>query len=168
MQKKLILTGNIKFTYFGRWRVREFKEVVNPLSKSTGIVWSRNLTGNYCTANIVIKSGCWSHKKTYLIPWIRLKKKNSVCPRRQSILQLRSIKRNLHSEKFYAAWGQFHQRFYVRRSQKRKKESQLKQLFALSGSACLKALRKHIGEIDPTWCKMSADKLKKVVVNATK
>ena len=36
---------------------------MNPLSKNTGIVRSRNLTGNYCTANIVIKSGCWSHKK---------------------------------------------------------------------------------------------------------
>ena len=38
--------------------------------------------------------------------------------------------------------------FYARRSQKGKKESQLKQLFALSGSAGVKAERKHIDEIN--------------------
>ena len=48
--------------------------------------------------------------------------------------------------------GQFHQHFmhsfYARRSQKRKK-TQLKQLFAILGSAGIKASRKHIDEIDP-------------------
>ena len=47
---------------------------------------------------------------------------------------------------------QFHQcftcSFYARRSQKHQKDSQVKQLFALSGSSCIKAARKHIGEID--------------------
>ena len=50
-------------------------------------------------------------------------------------------------------WGQFHQlfkrSFYVCRSQKRQKDSQLKQLFALSGSVGVKAARKYVGEIDP-------------------
>ena len=48
--------------------------------------------------------------------------------------------------------------FYVRRSQKCKKDSQLKQLFALLGSAGVKAGRKHIDEIDP-WCKVLGIKL---------
>ena len=55
-------------------------------------------------------------------------------------------------------WDQFHQNFmsfYVRRSQKRKKDTQLKQLFALSGSACVKAVSKHVGEIDD-WSKSHA------------
>ena len=43
----------------------------------------------------------------------------------------------------------FMRSFYVRRSKKRKKDSQLKQLFALLGSVCLKDARKHVGEIDP-------------------
>ena len=51
--------------------------------------------------------------------------------------------------------GQFHQHFtssfYVHRSQKRKKESQVKQLFALSGSVGVKSGRKHVGEIDPRF-----------------
>ena len=38
---------------------------------------------------------------------------------------------------------------YARRSQKRQKDSQVKQLFALLGSACVKAARKHVDEIDP-------------------
>ena len=49
--------------------------------------------------------------------------------------------------------SQFHQHFmsnfYTRRSQKHYKDSQLKQLFALLGSACVKAARKHVDEIDP-------------------
>ena len=48
---------------------------------------------------------------------------------------------------------QFHQHcthsFYTQRSQKRKKDSQLKQLFAHSGSAGIKSARKYIDEIDP-------------------
>ena len=39
--------------------------------------------------------------------------------------------------------------FDAHRSQKGKKDIQLKQLFALSGSACVKAARKHVNEIDP-------------------
>ena len=39
--------------------------------------------------------------------------------------------------------------FYTSRSQKHKKDSQVKQLFVLSGSAGVKAARKHIDEIDP-------------------
>ena len=39
--------------------------------------------------------------------------------------------------------------FYLRRSHKCKKDSQVKQLFALLGSARVKALRKNINEIDP-------------------
>ena len=50
--------------------------------------------------------------------------------------------------------GQFHQHFtssfYTFRSQKRKKDSQLKQLFALLGSARIKAAHKHFDEIDPS------------------
>ena len=50
-------------------------------------------------------------------------------------------------------WGQFHKQFtgsfYVRRSQKRKKDSQVWQLFALLGSARVKAARKYVDEIDP-------------------
>ena len=48
---------------------------------------------------------------------------------------------------------QFHQRVYAQllRTQvpKAQKDSQLKQLFALSGSACVKAARKHVNKIDP-------------------
>ena len=40
--------------------------------------------------------------------------------------------------------------FYARRSQKLKKDSQLKQLFALSGSVGVKA-NIHVDEIDPRW-----------------
>ena len=49
--------------------------------------------------------------------------------------------------------GQFHQHFtsgfYASRSQKHNKDSQLKQLFALLGSAGIKAVCKHVDEIDP-------------------
>ena len=49
--------------------------------------------------------------------------------------------------------GQFHQHFkcsfYAQRSQKCKHDSQFKQLFALLGSAGIKAASKHIDEIDP-------------------
>ena len=52
-------------------------------------------------------------------------------------------------------WSQFHQLFmscfYARRSQKHKKDSQLKQLYLLSGSVSVKALCKHVDEIGP-WC----------------
>ena len=51
-------------------------------------------------------------------------------------------------------WGRFHQHFrssfYTRRSQKLKKDSQVKQLFALSGSAGVKAVHEHVDEIDPS------------------
>ena len=51
--------------------------------------------------------------------------------------------------------GQSHQHFtcsfYARKSQKRKKDSQLKQLFAPLGSVGIKAARKHIDEIDPSF-----------------
>ena len=50
-------------------------------------------------------------------------------------------------------WSQFHQHstssFYTCRSPKHKKGSQLKQLFALWGSAGVKAAPKHVDEIDP-------------------
>ena len=39
--------------------------------------------------------------------------------------------------------------FYARRYQKHKKDSQLKQLFALSGSEDVEAVRKQVDEIDP-------------------
>ena len=39
--------------------------------------------------------------------------------------------------------------FYEHRSQKRKKDSQIKQLFALLRPACVKAASKYIDEIDP-------------------
>ena len=39
--------------------------------------------------------------------------------------------------------------FYVHRSQNHQKDSQVKQLFALSGSVRAKAVRKHVDEIDP-------------------
>ena len=39
--------------------------------------------------------------------------------------------------------------FYAQRFQKRQKESQVKQLFALLGSARVKAACKHVDEIDP-------------------
>ena len=56
-------------------------------------------------------------------------------------------------------WGQFHQQFtssfYAGRSQKRKKDKQHKQLFALSGSSGVKAAPKHVDEIDP-WSSFSA------------
>ena len=49
--------------------------------------------------------------------------------------------------------GQFYQHwmcsFYVLRSQKCKKNSQIKQFFALSGSVCVKATHKFVGEIYP-------------------
>ena len=50
--------------------------------------------------------------------------------------------------------GQFHQHFkgsfYAHGSQKRKKDSQVKQLFALSESVGIKAEYKHIDEISPS------------------
>ena len=52
-----------------------------------------------------------------------------------------------------ATVGLFHQHFtsifYACRSQKCKKDSQLKQLFVLLGSASVKAARKLIDEVDP-------------------
>ena len=49
--------------------------------------------------------------------------------------------------------GQFHQHstnsFYAQRSQKRITDCQVKQLFALLGSVCVKAASKHVDEIDP-------------------
>ena len=59
----------------------------------------------------------------------------------------------LSSLKFGTIRGQFHHNFirsfYKHRSQKLKKDSQHKQLFALSGSAGVKAARKLVDEIDP-------------------
>ena len=50
-------------------------------------------------------------------------------------------------------WGQFHQHskssFYACRPQKRQKDSLVKELFALLGSAYAKAKRKFVDEIDP-------------------
>ena len=55
--------------------------------------------------------------------------------------------------------SQFHQHFtcsfYAGRSQKRQEDSQLKQLFALSGSVSVKAAHKHIDEIDPCFFSLS-------------
>ena len=49
--------------------------------------------------------------------------------------------------------GQFHQRVYVQllhaQIPKAQKDSQVKQLFALSGSLRIKAVPKHVDEIDP-------------------
>ena len=45
-------------------------------------------------------------------------------------------------------WVNFTNSFYASRFQKCKKDSQLKQLFALSGSASVKTARKQVGEID--------------------
>ena len=54
-----------------------------------------------------------------------------------------------------AVRGQFHQHstssFYGRRSQKRQKDSQVKQFFALLGSACVKDVHKHVDKIDYRW-----------------
>ena len=47
----------------------------------------------------------------------------------------------------------FHKAF--KRSHKCKKDSQLKQLFPLSGSAHIKAARKHVDEIDPRCIKLN-------------
>ena len=48
---------------------------------------------------------------------------------------------------------QFHQHFtssfYANRSQKCKKDSQVKRIFALSGYLHVKPVCKHVGEIDP-------------------
>ena len=53
----------------------------------------------------------------------------------------------------FGTWCQFHQHFmssfYTRRSQKRRKDTHVKQLFALLESACVKAAHKHVDEIDP-------------------
>ena len=46
----------------------------------------------------------------------------------------------------------FTRSFYARRSKSAKKDSQLKQLFVLLGSAGIKAALKHVDEIDP-WVK---------------
>ena len=68
------------------------------------------------------------------------------------------------SKASYLAWGQFHEcftsSFYTHRSQKRQKDSQVKQLFALSGSACVKAARKHVDEIDPWPRRLRDQKIK--------
>ena len=62
---------------------------------------------------------------------------------------------NTYSSAYLKAKGQFHQHFmssfYARKSQKCKKDSQLKQFFALSGSVGVKAACKHVDEIDPWW-----------------
>ena len=57
-------------------------------------------------------------------------------------------------------WGQFHHHFtssfYARRSQKRKKDSQLKQLFELLGSLYVKASCKHVDEMRPEILEVDA------------
>ena len=59
----------------------------------------------------------------------------------------------MESNKINQSWCQFHQlfmsSFYTSRSQKCKKDSQVKQLFVLSGSLRVKAACTHVGEIDP-------------------
>ena len=45
--------------------------------------------------------------------------------------------------------NEFMHSFYAHRSQKQKRDSQVKQLLALSGSAGVKAAHKNIDEIDP-------------------
>ena len=51
--------------------------------------------------------------------------------------------------------GQFYQHFmcsfYMPRSQKRKKDSQLKQLYKFLESAGVKAAQEHVDEFDPRW-----------------
>ena len=54
----------------------------------------------------------------------------------------------------------------MRRSQKRKKDSHIKQLFVHSGSACIKTVRKHVDEIDPRM--IIALSLSKFIVNQKK
>ena len=55
--------------------------------------------------------------------------------------------------------SRFHQHFtssfYARRSQKCKKGSQRKQLFVLLGSTSIKALRKHVDEIE-IWSRVTS------------
>jgi len=58
------------------------------------------------------------------------------------------------TKKVFLIWGQFHQHFtsslYKRRSQKRTKLSQaVSLLYVFLGSIWVKALSKHVGEIDP-------------------
>ena len=58
--------------------------------------------------------------------------------------------------------GHFHQHFtssfYVQRAHKHKKDSQLKQFFARSGSARIKSLLKHVDEIDAMSLNCQLDK----------
>ena len=58
-----------------------------------------------------------------------------------------------HFLKSPVIWGQFYQHGYVQllnvQIQKRKKGSQVKQLFALLGSAHIKIVCKQVDEIDP-------------------
>ena len=92
--------------------------------------------------------------KKELRVWRRMEKvflfKTCICPSSDSILCLCRINFATSTS------GQFHQlftsSFYTRRSQKHK-NSQVKQLFALSGSALVKAACNHVGEIDPSLCK---------------
>ena len=58
------------------------------------------------------------------------------------------------------SWGQFHQCVHVQllctQIPKAQKDSQVKQLFALLGSPCVKAARKQVDEFDPT-CQIHHD-----------
>ena len=60
----------------------------------------------------------------------------------------------INLRQWFPTCSQFHQHFmrsfYASRSQKRQKDSKLKQLFALSGSVGIKASNEHVGEIE-TW-----------------
>ena len=61
-------------------------------------------------------------------------------------------------QKLSRAWGQFHQHstssFYKRRSQKHKKDSQVKQLYCAFGICAHKSCLQNAGEIDPLSAKL--------------
>ena len=61
--------------------------------------------------------------------------------------------RRINAKDISVIRGQFHQQFtssfYARRSQKCKKDSQIKQLFLLLGLVCVKAARKLLMKLTP-------------------
>jgi hypothetical protein len=73
-----------------------------------------------------------------------------------------SADRMFYKERSENIRSRFHQHFtssfYACRSQKHKNDSQVNSHFVLLWSTCLKALCKHVGEIDP-WCKNSTFKI---------
>ena len=94
-------------------------------------------------------------RKLFLISFQQLKRRTitRAAASGSQESQIEEKKKRLFQLREKESWGQFHHHFthsfYGRRSQKCKKGSQVKQLFALLGSAGLKAARKHIDEIDP-------------------